>query len=246
VVQDGHEHLGVENPAAGLDVIRRVLIALSQNLAGGSTSIDPVERIPGIMDRALGGSSCPFRTYQESLQAFARAIYELRLESGRCVKPAIPLGCGFYDPEGLYPNPPAYTINYTGRMTVYAQGDQPYPAGIPSSFGIDLVDVTLDPGLNGLPLVIDFYGAAGAKSEFAVQVVYLMDPGDGAQPRPVATQTLPLAVPTPANPDGHESLAISRIDTTKYNRLGLVISRSDAKERLGPSGTYTVVLHIAK
>jgi hypothetical protein len=237
---------GVENRAGGLAVIRRILVALSRDVADASRSMDLVERLPGIMDKALDGSSCPFRTYDEGLQSFARAIYELRLDRGRCVEPGVPMGCGFYDPEGLYPNPPAHTIIYTGTMTVYAQGDQPDPAGIPSSFGIDLVDVALDPSLDGRPLVIELYGATGAESEFTVQVWYLMDLKDGAQPRPVATQAVPPAVRTEANPNARTSLFISRIDMARYNRLGLVISRIDDKERLDPSGRYTIALHTAQ
>ena len=244
--QSGGMANGIENPAGGMDVIRRTLVALSQeHAADGSTTADLVERLPGIMDKALDGSSSPFRTYEESMQSFARAIYGLRLEGGRCVEPGVPTGCGFYDPKGLYPNPPVRTITYTGTTTVYAQGDQPYPAGIPSSFGIDLVDVALDPSLDGQPLVIEFYGAAGTESEFTVQVWYLMDLKDGAQPRPVATQAVPSAVRTKANQDGHTSLVISQIDTAKYDRLGLVITRIDANESLDPSGRYTVTLHTA-
>jgi len=135
------------------------------------------------------------------------------------------------------------TIIYTGTTTVYAQGDQPYPAGIPSSFGIDLVDVALDPSLNGQPLVIEFYGAAGTESEFAVQVWYLMDLKDGTQPRPVATQAVPAAARSEAGQDGHTSLVIPQIDTAKYDRLGLVITRIDGQESFDPSGAYTVTLY---
>jgi len=237
---------GVENPAGGMDVIRRTLVVLArEDVADGSTTADLVERLPGILDKALDGSSSPFRTYGESMRSFARAIYGLRLEGGRCVEPGVPMGCGFYDPKDLYPSPPVRTIAYTGTAVVYAQGDQPYPAGIPSSFGIDLVDVALDPSLDGQSLVIEFYGAAGAEAEFMVQVWYLMGLKDGAQPRPVATQAIPLAARSGADPHGHTSLVISQIDMAKYDRLGLVITRIDSKESLDPSGRYTVTLHTA-
>jgi hypothetical protein len=234
---------GVENSAIGLEVIRRVLIALSQeSSADADASLDPVQRMPEIMDKALAGSSCRFRTYAESLHSFARAIYELRLEGGRCVEPASPIGCGFYDPKGLYPNPPAFTIPYSGTMTTYAEGDQPYPAGIPSSFGIDLVDVALDPDLDGRPLIVEFHGASRAESDFTVQVLYLMDGMDGSKPRLVATQPVPAAIRTAAKPDGHTLLVIPQIDIAEYDRLGLVITRIDAKESLDASGAYTITL----
>ncbi len=232
---------GVENPAGGLGVIRQVLLSLAQETVDVGASTDLVERIPGIMDKALAGSYCPFQTYEESLQSFAHAIYELRLEGGRCVEPGMPNGCGFYDPRGLLPNPPVSTIAYTGTVTIYAQGDQPYPAGIPSSFGIDLVDIALDPSLDGQPLVIELRGAAGAESSFALQVLYLMDLKDGSRPRPVAAEAGPPDR-TGANPGGYTSLVIAQIDMAEYNTLGLVITRIDAEERSDPSGSYVVTL----
>ena len=46
--------------------------------------------------------------------AFARAVYALRLDGGRCIEPGIPSGCAFYDPDSLYHKPAVSTITYSG------------------------------------------------------------------------------------------------------------------------------------
>jgi len=105
-----------ENPAAGMEIIRRVLNSLYQSIKGdGSDSMDFTTWLPLIMDRALSGSTCPFQTYAQSLMAFAQAVDALRFESGRCRRPGLPEGCGFYDPYHLYNDPPADTL---GLMVV--------------------------------------------------------------------------------------------------------------------------------
>jgi hypothetical protein len=239
-----YEHCGgvsdrVEDPAAGMQVIRQALSVLyAGHVVDIGASTDLVEKMPAIMTQALEASSCPFRTYEESLQAFTRAIYQLRLEGGRCTAPGFPRGCGFYDPHELYPDPPYSTILYTGEAITYTRLSQPYPAGIPSSFGMDFVDVALDPSLDGQSLTLEFHSARGGEAEFAVQVWNLMLPGDGSRPRPASAETLMTK-----HSDGHLSHVIPAINTTECNRLGLVITRTDARESLDPEGAYTVVLH---
>jgi hypothetical protein len=106
---------GVQDPAAGMGIIRRALTALySGEIADISSSTDLVGATPEVLDRALAGSSCPFQTYKESLSAFSRAIYGLRVDGGRCVEPGTLAGCGFYDPHDVYPDPPVSTITFAG------------------------------------------------------------------------------------------------------------------------------------
>jgi hypothetical protein len=96
----------VEDPAAGMQVIRQALNVLyAGDVVDISVSTDLVAKMLAIMAQVLGASSYPFKTYEDSLQAFARAIYSLRLEGGWCTAPGLPRGCGFYDPQGLYADP---------------------------------------------------------------------------------------------------------------------------------------------
>jgi hypothetical protein len=237
---------GVQDPAAGMRIIRRTLTELySKETVDISSSTDLVKKMPEIMDRVLASpeaSSCPFRTYEDSLIHFARALYALRLEGGRCTGPGTPVGCGFYDPEHLYRDPSVGTITYRGTPVTYAEGDQAYPAGIRNSYGMDFVDVLLDASADGQSLAFEFYSAPGADAAFNVQVWELMDPGGGSRPQPVSTEVAGPKILTTTNPGGKLLYLIPAIDTTEYNRLGFIITRIDADESSDPVGAYTIVL----
>ena len=226
---------GGEHPASGMAVIRRSLEAPRYTAWADPSTI--VERMPTVMDQALEGGVCPaFNTHEESLIAFARAIYALRLDGGRCTAPGIPAGCGFYDPNNLYDNPPLGTVTHSGA-------DQEYSGEINSSFGMDFVDVVLDPAADGQSLTLEFYGAPGADAEFHVQLWKLIDSGEGAKPRRIPTQMTATEVLGRTNADGHLRYVVPAIDTAAYNRLGLIITRVDATESSDPVGEYTIVLH---
>ena len=107
---------------------------------------------------------------------------------------------------------------------------------------MDFVDVVLDPATDGQPLTLEFYGAPGADAEFRLQLWRLLDPGDGTRLRRVPAQTMAPDVLTSADADGHLVTVIPAIDTAAYNRLGLIITRVDARESSDPVGAYTIVL----
>jgi len=102
---------GLENPAAGMTIIRRTLTSLYQIAEGQAGPNGQLsDWMPTIMDLALTGSTCPFQTYQDSLAAFSQAVDALRHENGRCQSPGLPEGCSFYDPHALYNDLPDNTI----------------------------------------------------------------------------------------------------------------------------------------
>jgi hypothetical protein len=219
----------------GMQVISRTLTALyAGDVVDISSSRDLVGGAPAIIDRALAGSSCPFQTHGESLVAFARAIYGLQLDGGRCMAPGAPAGCGFYDPYGQYRIPPVSTLAFGGA-------GQTYRDGIRSSFGIDLVEVTLDPATDGRPLTLEFVATSGLGVEFGVQVVPLADSGEGSAPLRIpdgATATEVLRVTA----DRQRLYRIPAVHTASCNRLGLIITRLDAGEASGTLGEYAIVL----
>jgi hypothetical protein len=228
---------GVKDPAAGMDVIRRALLALSsKDVAGSGAPTAFVLATPALMDEVLKDSLCPFKTHRESLIAFARAIYALRLEGGRCVVPGIPAGCGFYDPHHLYHDPPVAKIPYAGGEISFSAADQLDPAGIKSSFGMDFVEVVLNPALDGKSLTLEFSGAPGAAAEFNVQL-WRLGPG-GGKPRAVSAAPEPMA----RNTEGGYVYTIARVDTVGFNRLALIITRLDPHEARDSVGSYTIRL----
>ena len=101
--------------------------------------------------------------------------------------------------------------------------------------------VSIKPDDDGQPLTLRFHGVPGGDDEIVVQMWRLMDSGQGTRPRLVLTSTTAPEVPT-ANESGRLDYVIPAIDTTAYNRLGLIITRVDANESSDPVGEYTIVL----
>jgi hypothetical protein len=236
---------GMEDSVAGMRVVKQTLVTLfSGDVVDISTSPDLVELMPLIMNEvfAQGDMSCPFNDFKDSLLHFARAIYALRLDNGRCVRPGLPVGCGFYDPNNLYSDPPVSIVAYSGEAITFTGAEGTGTTGIESSFGIDFIDVKLDPDADGKPMRLEFYAAPGTGTEFKVQLWKLTDSGDETLPQRGATQEVVPEILASENSDGRVTYLIPVVDTAAYNRLALVISRLDANENRDPVGEYTVTL----
>jgi hypothetical protein len=191
---------------------------------------DIVRGIKPVMDRAFQRSGGPFRTFEESLVAFARANYALRLENGRCAAPNLAECDGFYyDPKGMYVDPPLEAeLVYDGTPLTYS-------GAIPSSFGMDFIEVQLDPAVHNQPLTVKIQGE-GAVARYNIQIWQL---GSGAT-RPWAVKPQPQSVPQEG--DGAHVYTIPRLDTTGYQRLALIITRLDADETADPVGSYRITV----
>ena len=111
--------------------------------------------------------------FHDSLIAFARANYALRLEDGRCTAADLD-GCRghYYDPHNMYTEPsPEAELDYNGSPLTY-------DGSIPASFGMDFVEVGLNRGLNGQPVTITFQ-SEGAR--FNVEIWKLAGGGADSQ-----------------------------------------------------------------
>jgi hypothetical protein len=240
--QCGGMYGGIEDPAAGMGVIRRILeSAYSVDIIDIASSIELVEALPAVIDSGLSDlatTACPFHTHRESLIAFSRAIYALRLQSGRCREPGLPPGCGFYDPNELYPRPPADVVSYAGSPVVHTETEQLYPAGIPSSYGIDFIEIELDPAVDGQSLTIEFLTDPAAAAELHAELGFLQATGPGRLPAMVGAFE-PLSR---SETDGLLSVTIRQIDMSRWDRLALIITRLDSAEAIDPDGAYSLVL----
>ncbi len=223
------------DPAVGMEVVRRALTLLyAGDVVDSSTSTDLVGAVPEIMDRALEASPCPFDTYAESLTAFARAVYGLGLEDGQPEAAASPGRWGFHDPHNVYRDPPVTTIAQSGT-------DTRHTGEIPSSFGIDLIEVTLDPAVNGQPLALELHTVPGAAASFAVQAWT----ADAAMRAPDSSASAPedaQVILTTRQLGGKLTHVIPAVDAIRLSKLGLIVTRIDANERLDPVGEYTIIL----
>lgn len=235
-----------ENPGAGLQIIRLSLEVLySKEIVDINTSTDLVGKLPLIMDRVLASPEaalCPFATYEESLFEFARAIYALQLDNGPCLIPEVSSGCGFYDPNNLYSNPYVSKINFTGQEIIFGAEEQPFPSGIRSSFGMDFVDIIIDPHLHGKLLTIEILADPKGKSNFNIQLWKLIASDDGTSIDSSPRIASPLEIIDSEISADRYLYTIPQIDTETSNRLGLIITRLDSDEDMDPNGIYTIVL----
>jgi hypothetical protein len=247
---------GLRDPGTGMAPIRRALAVLysgkivdvmrTTNRAG-STAL--VRHLPAIMDEVLAGpeaASCPWRTYRDSLVHFSRAVYGLRLDGGRCTAAGVPAGCGFYDPNGLYSAPRVTELVYRGQALTFDASAQPYPPGIRSSYGMDFVEVVLHGEAGGQPLTLAFSGDPASRARFSVQVWKLMDDGTGSSWQPSLAAASPVEVLLQQAPEGRLLYTILEIDTSVYNRLGVIITRLDSEEDVDAAGAYTLALYAQK
>lgn len=212
-----------------VNVIRVALEEMALNLEP-----DVVASMPRIMDRVFARFDGPLHAFEDSLIAFSRAVYALRLDNGRCTARDL-AECGGYlfDPRGMYVPPPIEAeLAFDGTPLAYA-------GAIPVSYGMDFVEIEVDAALRGRPIAIRFRGE-GAVARYSVQLWRLVA-GDG-KPRAVTPEpeTIPRTV------DGTHDYVIPAVDTMAYDRLALIITRLDAGETADPAGNYRVTLAVAQ
>jgi hypothetical protein len=184
-------------------------------------------------------SHCPFRTYRESLTSFALAVYRLRLEDGRS-STAISNG-SLFDPDRLYSTPRSGELLYSGEEARHGAEEQPYPAGIPSSYGMDFIEVQLSKNVQQA-LTVELHTDPAEAAEFDVQVIYLIERGSGMDGRMEQAAGFPLQRLERLLPGGPLSLVVPSVDLTRFNRLGVIITRVDGDEELDSVGAYTLVV----
>jgi hypothetical protein len=194
---------------------------------------DILDTLETVMDATFDRLDGPFRSYQESLIAFARANYALRLENGRCVA-AVPARCDgvYFDPDQMYAKPPlAAELVFAGQKVTYG-------GAIPASYGMDFLEVRLHPGLDGRPLQLRFQ-VEGPVAHFSVQM-WKIGPGTGLG-LPYALTPAPDVVPLDRTRGAHV-YTIPAVDRQAYGRLALIITRLDAAEQVDPAGAYQLTL----
>ena len=223
-----------EDPATGMKVIRHVLESLYKGeIVNINESTDVTAALPRIIDAALQATpTCAFHSYDESLIHFARAIYLLRLEEGRCPTSDRSTDCGFYDLHQLYSRPPVEAHIIQANSTSQINGT------ISTSYGIDLIELTLDPSAQGKTLKLIFKGNSGPSHEFNVELwdVKTLPHGSGSEEHS-AQRGEPESMRTEY---GNLTMEIGNLDPNEFNRLGLIITRLDDVEKTDTSGNYRI------
>lgn len=221
---------GQENPAAGMRVIRIALETLYKGeIVDINSSTDVAGSLPRIMDHALANTpSCPFESYEESLAHFARAIYMLRLEDGRCNTLDNSQECGFYDPHGLYPTPPVESISSLMPPITSATGN------IPASYGIDFMQVMPGSPAEGKSLKIVFDSAHTSDFNIEVWKIRNLENDD------VTSERFPFADDSVSSRTKNGHLMIGINNMNEFDRLALIITRMDPNEEEDGMGSYEI------
>jgi len=171
----------------------------------------------------------PDRVYQDPpLEA------QLRYDGSRLVDNLGSATAGAGDYGGVYGLNQASANPQSAADTA---GDLTFSGAIPASYGMDFVELLLDPRVHGQPLVIWVQGE-GAVARFNVQVWKLGPDLAGIKPR--AVEVAPESAPQAE--DGAQVYAIPNVDTTAYDRLALIITRLDSDETIDPVGNYQIKL----
>jgi hypothetical protein len=226
----GLEH-GRENPAAGMRVIRKALETLYQgDVVDINSSADLAGALPHVLDIAVKNTpSCEFDSYEESLIQFAKAIYMLRLENGRCTSASDMSSCGLYDPYHLYQTPNAESYQITADSVTKINDS------IPSSYGIDLLELKLDPTASNRSLKIIFQNTSDPQDRFNIEVWKMDTQGlRSSASEPVSIQT----------ENGYAVMDIDRSGKETSNIIGLVITRLDPYEDIDASGEYKIEISV--
>ena len=227
---------GMEDPATGMQVIRHTLETLYKGeVVNVSSSTDVTEALPRILDIALKATpSCTFRTYDESLIHFARAIYLLRLGDGRCSTPNDSIYCGLYDPYKLYQTPHAEDYLIQADSTTQINGS------ISTSYGIDLIELELDRSTEGKTLKLIFKNISDPENEFNVELWKIKTLQSESAPETCLAQTdEPKSTRTE---NGYLTMEIANLSVNDFNGLGLIITRMDSYEDTEASGRYLIQL----
>jgi len=225
---------GLEDPATGMKVIRHVFETLYKGeIVNVNSSNNVTAGLPRILDVALQATpTCAFHTYDESLIHFARAIYLLRLEDGRCPTSDYSNYCGFYDPQKLYQTPPAEDYMIQTGATAQINGS------ISTSYGIDLIELDLDRSAEGKTLKVIFKNISDPENEFNVELWKVKTLQSQAEPESYSAQRgEPKSTRTE---NGSLTVEIDNLSVNDFNGLGLIITRTDPFENKEETGRYLI------
>jgi hypothetical protein len=237
---------GSHTPQVGMRVIRQTMRMLySRQVVDIHRSSDLVANLPNLMDRVLASpaaGACPFHSYAGSLAHFARDIYALRLEGDQCSMPGSDHNCGFYDPNNLYSQPFSANLAYSGEETSFSEQDQPYPAGIRNSFGMDFVEISLVPEAKPQPLRIEIHGENSSPARFAVQIWKISNQSQDQNGQAAAGSSVPVEMLSQADPAAGLVFEMPAGELQAYHHLAVIITRVDTFEADDPIGAYTLIV----
>jgi hypothetical protein len=227
-----------EDPATGMQVIHHALEALYKGeIVQINSSTEVAKALPLILDHALQSTpSCAFRSYEESLVHFARAIYLLRLEDGRCSSSSHGPNCGFIDPHQVYARPPVDRYSITSDNVTEIGG------AIPSSYGIDLIELELSPSVESKRLKLIFTSNSNQNLAFHIEVLKTRcgNEQEGSEHRSIQVD-IPISVDMD---NGYTTIEIENLSRDDLDGVGLILTRMDPYEAIETTGAYLIQVSV--
>lgn len=225
---------GIEDPVTGMTVIRHTLETLyGRKIVNIDASTAVTQALPRILDVALKDTpSCAFHSYDESLIHFSRAIFLLRLEDGRCPTSDSSTYCGFYDPRKLYLTPPAEDFLVQAGSTTQINGS------VSASYGIDLIELELDPSAEGKTLKLIFKNISEPEDKFNLEVWEIKRLQNGAETKIYSAHSDKPRSTRIEN--GFLTMEIDNLSVNEFNGLGLIITGINPYENRDGSGRYLI------
>lgn len=219
---------GAEDIALGMQVIQQTLRTIYGQDRPDLSDPELVRDLPTVMDKVFSLTpNSPFRSFEDSLVQFSRSVYGLRLAEGRYAAGGSSTGYGFYDPNKVYHEPPVAEAAYDGS-------EQSIAGEIPSSYGMDFIEIGLDTAPGGDGVRIEFSPATASAARFHVEVWQL---GDEA-----GRQQKIAEVSGEADPEGTVIFSAPAHELANASRLAVIVTRLDADEKVDPLGAYTLNL----
>jgi hypothetical protein len=106
---------------------------------------------------------------------------------------------------------------------------------------MDFVEIQLSKNVQQA-LSIELHTDPAEAAGFDVQVIYLVERGSGMGARLEQAAGFPLQRLERQAPGGPLSMVVPSVDQTRFNRLGVIITRVDGNEELDSVGAYTLVV----
>ena len=109
-----------------------------------------------------------------------------------------------------------------------------YKNAIPTSFGMDFVDIYVNPELSGQPLQLTLQ-SHGARLNVEI---WRLESGLWERPRALT----PQPESTLEREEGLHTYSIPHLDPEKHQQFTMVITRLDSSEKSDPYGSYTITI----
>ncbi len=145
-----------------------------------------------------------------------------------CAQDEYYANCGFYNPDGKYSNPPVDEIAFSDGVVEFA-------GGVPSSYGMDFVEVSF---MDDQEMEIEFHDLS-AVADFEVQLMRVDELEAGLIPGENVVGEDQSGVKWTTSNQHVQTIRLNEANSDE--RLAVIVTRVDGSEVIDPVGEYSIV-----